>query len=304
MTSTRSPVGPCSRAAVTALLVSACLVAAVAAPGSASADDPNDVTAADTYAALASTPGVLADSDTVKTTSDSDSAATSTVGGTVVDIPRDAQQGVTMTQPAGDSIVIVPEQAAGVPAAPVAPGVVAYPGNDGSATAVQATENGGVRVLTVIEDPSAPEEYTYRVSVPGGGSVSVNPDGSASVADSTGVQLSQIQAPWATDGDGTSVPTYFTSNGQDLTQHIAFRSGTYAFPIKADPWFWSYLSCIFGAGVPAGTAIWLAAEVGTTTFITAVIGQRKYIPAGTATYKAMAYYAQRVYNACRNFIRS
>ncbi len=142
------------------------------------------------------------------------------------------------------------------------------------------------------------------MSVPGGSAVTVNPDGSASVSDSNGVQISQIQAPWATDANGTSVPTYFNTDGQALTQHIGFHGGGYAFPVKADPWFWSYLGCIFGAGVPAGAAIFLASEVGTATAIKAVIGQRKYIPAGTASYSAMSYYAQRVYNACRNFIRS
>ncbi len=48
----------------------------------------------------------------------------------------------------------------------------------------------------------------------------------------------------------------------------------------------------------------LRAKWVTATAIKAVIGQRKYIPAGTASYSAMSYYAQRVYNACRNFIRS
>lgn len=262
------------------------------------------VTVAETYTALAGTSGLLAASDTVTAASDSDSALVSTTNGVTVDVPRDAGDGVTMTQPDGSSMVVTPPQSGNAAVAPIAQGVAAIPGNDGASTAVQALEDGTTRFVNVIADKNAPQDFTYAISVPGGGSVTVNPDGTAAALDSSGVVLAEVAKPWATDANGTSVPTWFTTDGTSLTQHVDFANGNFAFPIKADPWFWDYLHCIFGVGVPVGAAIFLATEVGTMTAIRAVIDQRKAIPAGGPGYKAMAYYAQRVYNACGRFIRS
>lgn len=312
-----APDAPCQRArtprqrhkltlaAGVAAATTVALIAGGIQPASAADVSPTDtVTAVETYGALADTSGLLAASDTVTAASDSDSALVSTTNGVTVDVPRDAGDGVTVTQPDGSSMVVIPPQSGEAAVAPVAQGVAAIPGNDGSSTAVQALEDGTTRFVNVIADKDAPQDFTYAIGVPGGGSVTVNPDGTASALDSSGVVLAEVAKPWATDANGTSVPTWFTTDGASLTQHVDFANGNFAFPIKADPWFWDYLHCIFGVGVPVGAAIFLATEVGTMTAIRAVINQRKAIPAGGPGYKAMADYAQRVYNACSRFIRS
>jgi len=38
-------------------------------------------------------------------------------------------------------------------------------------------------MLTVINTPQAPEDYSYHVDVPGGGHITLNTDGTASVLD-------------------------------------------------------------------------------------------------------------------------
>lgn len=260
------------------------------------------VSAAETLAALKDTSGVLAASDRVSARSDSDSAVMTSVLGSRVDVPRDAEDGVSVRRSDGTSFTVTPPQEGDTDGTRIASGVVAFPGEDGSSTAVQATENGGLRMLTVISDRGAPEDYTYDVDLPAGGSVKVNPDGTASLLDETGTAISVVQEPWAEDADGVAVPTYYTTDGRSLTQHIAHQGGNYALPIKADPWFWSYVSCITGIGIPAGLAIYLAATLGTMATIRAIWAGRG--PSGGPAGSALAWYATRVYQSCRAFINS
>ncbi len=254
--------------------------------------------------ALQATPGLLESSAGVVAVTTTDSASVSTVAGNTADMPRDPNRAVLFTTANGAAIQVTVPAAAGIVGSQIAPGVVAYAGLGASHTAVQATDNGGLRMMTVIDGPDAPEDYTYGVDLPSGGSVAINPDGTASVraADSTAVAV--VQAPWARDANGVSVPTSFSTDGRSLTQHISFRGRGVAYPVTADPWFWSYLGCILGAGVPAGAAIFFASEVGTMTALRAIWAGRKAIPAGGPGYSSMQYYATRVYNACRNFINS
>lgn len=218
------------------LLVATAVTLGLAQP--ATADDAEAVTASETAEALASVPGVLASSDAVSTTSDANSAATSTVNGTTVDAPRDASDGVTMQADGAPAVKIeLPNADDSATGAVVAPGTVAYPATNGAANAVQATENGGVRMLTVIDSADAPTEYGYKVEVPGGGTVTVQADGTAVVLDSQGQTVTAVDVPWAKDANGAAVPTRFTTDGQRLVQHVDHQAGEFAYPVTADP-FW------------------------------------------------------------------
>jgi hypothetical protein len=212
-----------------------------AATGSAYADDSGDatVTAADVATALRGVPGVLADSDTTKTTADTDSAAAAAVGGTTVDVPRDADAGVNLSRNGTTLTVTPPNAEDSGPGTTVAPGVIAYPSGEGAATAVQITETGDVRMFTVIDSSDAATAYTYDVSVPAGGHIARNGDG-AVIVDAAGTPVASVAAPWAKDAHGTAVPTHFdvSSDEQHLTQVIEHTTGAVAYPVTADPW-WS-----------------------------------------------------------------
>lgn len=115
----------------------------------------NAVTASETQAALADTAGILGASDQVVAKTDADSAIVATNGGATVDVPKDPEHGVTFGAESGTKIEIdLPSAEAAGNAKAVAPGVVAYDSGNGSANAVQATEDGGVRMLTVIDNPT------------------------------------------------------------------------------------------------------------------------------------------------------
>lgn len=240
-------------AAVTALTL--------AATGVAQADDGSQVTTNETLRALADTPGVLAQSDTVKASADQDSVSVSRVGGTTVDIPRNASGGVLFRGVGASPLTITPPAAeAGGDGTRVNPGLVAYPGSDGSATAIQASEGGGAGVLTVIANGDAPNEYTTDLTVPGGGFVRLTRNGGARVVNGSGHLVALVQPAWARDAAGRSVSTYYSTNGSELTQHVDLTDRQIVYPVTADPFFipaWAVVQIIrCGAGGYLG---WISA---------------------------------------------
>ncbi|MGW9453242.1 hypothetical protein [Streptomyces sp. NPDC055632] len=203
------------------------------------------VTTTEVTRALEEVPGLLAQSDTVKAVTDADSAATSTAAGATVDIPKDASQGVTVDRADGPAVTIdLPGAEDSSRGRLVAPGTVAYGSATGSSNAVQATEDGGARMLTVIAEPGAPTEYAYGISIEGGGRVVLTEDGGAAVLGSDGQPVSVVAAPWAKDAEGKAVPTHFTLRDGSLVQVVDHDRAGVVYPVTADPW-WSWLVTAF-----------------------------------------------------------
>lgn len=207
-------------------------------------DNSAAVTGSEVAEALRGTDGVLASSDQTAVTSDADSAIQAVTAGTAVDVPKDASEGVTLGAADGSTPAIdiaLPNAETAGDAKQVAPGTVAYPSNNGSANAVQATEDGGVRMLTVIDNPNAPTVYDYKVTVPNGGHVELTDDGGAVVKDGAGETIASVATPWAKDATGAFINTYFTTDGLTLTQHIEHNVPSVVYPVTADPrfdWKW------------------------------------------------------------------
>lgn len=222
------------------------VVLAVDAADSPASDGSASVTANEVASTLGDVPGILGSSDQVATQADADSAATTTVAGTAIDIPKDPEQGVTFGAVNGPKLdVELPNADAANDGEQVAPGVVAYPSGDGSANAVQANEDGSVRMMIIIDTPSAPTEYDYKVNVPNGGSVQIIEDGGAAVLDSAGQLISMVGAPWAKDANGTPVNTWFTTDGQTLTQHVQHNVPGVVYPVTADPIWFAVSAAVF-----------------------------------------------------------
>lgn len=216
--------------------------------GTAITDGSSSVTSSEVTEALKDTAGVLSASDQVSASSDGDSAIKAATAGASIDIPKDASNGVSLTGTSGTGIEIsLPNAEQASDASSVATGVVAYAGSDGSANAVQATENGGVRMLTIIDNPNAPTVYDYKVTIPNGGHIELIDEGGAVVVDSTGELIAAVDTPWAKDATGKTIETYFTTDGQTLTQHINHNVAGVVYPVTADPaWF----------AVAAGVVAW------------------------------------------------
>lgn len=112
-------------------------------------------------------------------------------------------------------------------------GMTVYQVTDTAASTVVQPTDSGARFMTVISGPFAPSDYRYNLDVPAGGSVVQNPDGSISVRDEQGDQVAGIAPPWATDANGKSLPTSYSVDGTEITQHVTL--GGAAFPVVADP---------------------------------------------------------------------
>ncbi|MBI2410888.1 MAG: hypothetical protein HYV32_03300 [Candidatus Kerfeldbacteria bacterium] len=226
----------------------------------ADTDHSMNVSKTEVKEALESLSGVLETSEDIVVDRDVDSAIiTSTEDGTIVDIPKNPEDGVTLGTEDGTTIEIgLPNADEAKNAKRIADGVVAYPAKDGSANAVQADVEGGVRMLTVIDNPEAPTEYAYTVTVPSGGHIELTEDGGAVVVDENNEPIAMVATPWAKDAAGNDVETYFTTDGQTLTQHILHNVEGISYPVTADP-FW----------IPAAvtTAIVLAARACVNTVI-------------------------------------
>ncbi|QNA75380.1 hypothetical protein C8250_028945 [Streptomyces sp. So13.3] len=265
------------------------------------------MTASTAATALSDVPGLLAASDTVTATTDADSASISSVAGTTLDIPKDAADPVSIGIGNGPKVSIeLPNTESAGPARTVAPGTVVYPSTGGAANAVQATEDGGVRMMTVIDSASAPTDYAYKMSVPGGSHVEITADGAAAVLDQDGQLITAVDPAWAKDANGTAVKTSFSTDGTTLTQHVDHAVPGVAYPVVADP-FWNimgnYVGCIFGVGVPVGLAIAIALYPPSWSFLirsAASIGASGRVPA----IGAVMWYLNAVHARCAAFIRS
>jgi hypothetical protein len=219
---------------------------ATAINGVAVTDHSASVSAGDIATTLAHDGGVLAASDQTKTTSDSGSAIKAVTAGVSVYVPKVPSHGVTIGATRGPNLEIqLPNADNAQDAKQIAPGTVAYPSNDGAANAVQATENGGVRMLTIIDNPNAPVTYGYKVTVPDGGKIILKSNGGAAIVDGDGNLIASVDTPWAHDATGKAIKTYFTTDGTNLVQHIEHNVPGIVYPVTADPWvrrisWWGY----------------------------------------------------------------
>ncbi len=255
----RSPIG---RRRI--FVFAALLVVALCVPAVAISDDSASPTVAATAQALTGTDTVQASAD-VQSSSDADSAVVANTGGTSVDIPTDPSASVVLDPAAAAPISIgIPGGDQAANAASVANGVVAYTdaapdttvvaqalpagvdgsteadasaasaaaaGDDTSSPAIEG-DSGGVRLMTVIDGPSAPTTFAFPLDLPAGATLAQNGNGYV-ISDATGTPIAAISAPWATDANDAPVPASYSLDGNTLVLHVDHQGAAY--PVVADP---------------------------------------------------------------------
>lgn len=157
---------------------------------------------------------------------------------TVVEAPVDPSKPVLLGTPEGAGLEIsLPTEINVNNGVLASDGSVVYTDRtEGVHAAVQALDDGAVRLQTVLETPEAPKTYTYDLgegvipSLLDDGSVELLVDLEDGVRASVGV----LDAPWAVDADGRDVETWYTVEGASVVQHVAHGEGS-AYPITADP---------------------------------------------------------------------
>ncbi|MDC4233378.1 hypothetical protein M3T53_06595 [Actinomyces sp. B33] len=114
--------------------------------------------------------------------------------------------------------------------------------------AVVPFDNGNVKVHSVIKDSSAPERFDYRF--PNADTIIVDDETGAAMLfaeiDGSFELVGGVDAPWSVDSEGISVATHFEARGDILTQVVEHRSGSYSYPVTADPSWWDDVTKWFG----------------------------------------------------------
>ncbi|MCD2104905.1 hypothetical protein O4214_20825 [Rhodococcus erythropolis] len=123
-------------------------------------------------------------------------------------------------------------QAVGTIASPL----MAYARGGQSTLRVFDPITGGSRFFFLIHDETSSHESVIPVTVPPGGHMRVNPDGTVTVFDADGNPVSTIDAPWAYDANGTPIPTHYEIRDGQLVQ-VVDTAGieNVLYPILADP---------------------------------------------------------------------
>jgi hypothetical protein len=101
----------------------------------------------------------------------------------------------------------------------------------------QGTPDGATRIMSVATSSGAPTRVTYDFP---GAVLKPNADGSV-VVTRGGQPVAAIDAPWAIDASGRSVPTRYEISGSQLTQ-VTDHHGA-AYPVVSDP---SVSLCLWG----------------------------------------------------------
>jgi hypothetical protein len=188
----------------------------------------------------------------VPSKTDIDSAATTTTKtGTVIDIPKDAGDGVTMGVKGEAPITIgLPDTDNASDAQKLPDGTIVYAGSEGVANAVVPTDV-GPQMLVNIANNKAPTKYRYPVT---NGKPQVQKDGSVVIKDSSDKIVGGAPAPYAREVHTGRALTgvRYTVKGNTVVLHVPHTSQNVQYPIIADPWWIPVSSAAVVAAFTAG----------------------------------------------------
>jgi hypothetical protein len=161
-------------------------------------------------------------------------------GSVTVAAPGRANGSVEVRGPEGGTLGLGLPVTDNVPGVVAGSGTVVYP-DAGAATdvAVQATNTGAVRALVTLKDRTASTTQRFDLDLPDGAELVPDGEGGFQIVQGGGGEdggraIGAIDAPWAKDARGESVPTYYTLDGDTLVQTVKTDDST-AFPVVADP---------------------------------------------------------------------
>lgn len=99
---------------------------------------------------------------------------------------------------------------------------------------VQAQDDGGVRMIAVIDGADAPDQFSFEVDATPSTVMMVGGDGSVGIVDTEIGSVSVLPAPWAYDAEGNEVPSWYTIVNDAVVLNVD-HSSVAAYPVVADP---------------------------------------------------------------------
>lgn len=142
-----------------------------------------------------------------------------------------------------------------------------------------------IRTLIVIESADAPKDYSFELTYPENQKLMTASEylgeeydtGEVYLIDTDCNEIVNVFDPaWAVDANGNAIDTFYTVNGNVLTQTVNFDEDT-AFPVTADPSLWQITKC--GAAI---TGALVSAFFGSAK----ILKIKKYIKAAGGIKKA------------------
>lgn len=119
-------------------------------------------------------------------------------------------------------------------------GAVPFSSNANQVDTTVQEDAGGQQARITIKENSAPHEYKFDLGLPDYAYID-NQNGHLFISDGESY-IGRISEPWARDSNGKELDTWFTTDGDTLTQHVDFDEDT-KFPVTADPdWNWGIIS--------------------------------------------------------------
>lgn len=163
--------------------------------------------------------------------------------------------------------------------------------DDSNSVAVQALDDGSLRLQSISHNDEAPDSYSYDfgsdvtlLALADGSVLLTNGNTEGSV-----VTYGSVDAPWAYDADGESVETWYEIDGSTLSQVVLTNAST-SFPVVADPRltfgtriYWSLSRTeqkYFGSMGAAGAAAYLCGQtagLGCAAAVAAATGIGMYL---------------------------
>lgn len=113
-------------------------------------------------------------------------------------------------------------------------GLTTYDNKNETHTVPLIYEDGSVQLNTVIESPTAPERYDYKIDLPDGAKMFTEGE-FVKITSNDGILLGLITPAWAQDANGQDVSTWYEVRENHLTQ-VVKHSNTNTYPVVADPY--------------------------------------------------------------------
>ncbi|SDS56116.1 hypothetical protein SAMN05216371_0164 [Streptomyces sp. TLI_053] len=175
-------------------------------------------------------------------------ATVSTAAGNVtVTAPTGSAGEVRTVAPDGSTLTVDLPNTKNVTGVKAGAGTIVYPdAAKNTDIAVQPTTDGGARSLVTLKDAGAPTEHRFTLNLPDGAELIANDQGGYDITKSSPqggrFVMGQIDAPWAKDANGRTVPTSYKRDGNTLVQEVHTTKDT-TFPVVADPkWTWGIIT--------------------------------------------------------------
>ena len=168
--------------------------------------------------------------------SDSGDGFVAVVAGSEVELPADPAESLVLDGATGEIGVDLPVVAGLGDGVVDESGAVVYESDSSPVSfAGQATVDGGMQVLMVIDGPDAPTEYRFELAVSAGATLVPTEAGGVDIVGVGGLVVATIAPAWAVDADGGSVASSYRIEGTSVVQRVEHHGATY--PVVADPRF-------------------------------------------------------------------